>query len=145
MRLGVVAGGGRVVYHAAVRLSAAALLVAGLALSACAAAPRAVRPAPVEPAEVLERFAGAAEEGRWEEAWALLSARWRARTTPERLEADWKASGPVGPEAAARVLALLRSGARLEVGRRQAVLAVAEGRRARLVSEDGAWRVDALE
>jgi hypothetical protein len=140
-----VAGGGRVVYHAAVRLSAAGLLLAGLLLSACAAAPRAVRPAPVEPAEVLERFAGAAEDGRWEEAWALLSARWRARTTPGRLAADWRASGPVGPEAAARVLALLRSGARLAAGPREAVLAVAEGRRARLVSEEGGWRVDALE
>jgi hypothetical protein len=94
---------------------------------------------------VLERFAAAAEDGRWEEAYALLSARWRARTSPARLEADWRASGPVGPEAAARVLALLRSGAPLTVGRREALLPVAEGRRARLVAENGGWRVDALE
>lgn len=127
-------------YHAAVRLA-----LAGLLLAACATAPRAVRPPPTEPAAVLERFAEAAEEGRWDEAWALLSARWRARTTPARLEADWRASGPVGPEAAARVLALLRSGAPLAVGAHEAVLAVAQGRRARLLSEEGGWRVDALE
>jgi len=128
------------VYHAAVRLA-----LAGLLLAACATAPRAVRSQPTEPAAVLERFAEAAEVGRWEEAWALLSARGRARTTPARLEADWRASGPVGPEAAARVLALLRSGAPLAVGTREAVLAVAEGRRARLLPEEGGWRVDALE
>ncbi len=128
-------------YHLAVRR----LALAGLVLAACAGAPRAVRPAPAEPAAVLERFAEAAQDDRWEEAWALLSARWRARTTPARLAADWRAAGPVGSEAAARVLALLRSGAPLAVGPREAVLAVAEGRRARLLSEEGGWRVDSLE
>jgi hypothetical protein len=116
-----------------------------LLLAACAGVPRSPPSPGAGPGTVLERFAEAAEEGRWEEAWPLLSARWRARTTPARLGADWRASGPVGPEAAARVLALLRAGARLEVGPRQAVLPVAEGRRARLVAEEGGWRVDALE
>jgi len=113
-------------------------------LAGCASTPR----APVAgsgPEEALQHFAEAAEDGRWEEAYALLTARWRAGATPARLEADWRASGPVGREAAARVLALLRSGARLEVGSREATLAVAEGRRARVVPEAGGWRVDALE
>jgi hypothetical protein len=129
------------VYHPAVRGPALLALLS----AACAGAPRAPPPPDAAPAAVLERFAEAVEGGRWEEAFALLSARWRARTTPARLAADWRASGPVGPEAAARVLALLRSGLPLEVGPRQAVLPVAEGRRARLLAEDGSWRVDALE
>jgi hypothetical protein len=136
-----------VVYHPAVkRLSLAVLLCA---LAACARAPlRAADGAAAavqDPAAVLARMVSALEEGRWDDAYALLSARWRSRATPARLQADWRASGPVGPEAAARVAALLRGGASLQVGTREAVLRVGEGRRARLVREDGAWRVDALE
>jgi len=47
------------------------------------------------------------DEGRWPEAWALLSARWRARETPERLAGDLAASGPVGPSAVSRAKAAL--------------------------------------
>jgi hypothetical protein len=123
-------------------------LALGLALAsalACAAAPRPAPPGEGQARQALERFAGAAEAGRWQEAWPLLSARWRARTTPARLADDFRASGPVGPEALARVRALLASGAALSLREREAVLAVGQGRNARLVAEEGGWRVDALE
>jgi len=142
---------------------ALALSVSGT-LSACAAA----RPAPPPPVAAdlspaaaratLERFALAAEAGRWPEAWALLSPRWRAATqAPERLAADWRGAGPVAREAAARVVALLRDGTTLtgppagaagQPGGGAAAelrLPVGPGRAARVVAEGGAWRVEALE
>jgi len=117
-----------------------------LALSlGCAAAPRPVAPGEAGARIALERFAAAVEAGSWQEAWPLLSSRWRGRTTPSRLADDWRASGPVGPEAAARVRALLASGAPLALREREALLLVGQGRAARLVAEEGGWRVDALE
>jgi len=122
----------------------ALLLVAALG-AGCAAGSRA-GPAGEGPArQVLDRFTAAAQAGRWEEAWPLLSARWRARTTPALLARDWKGSGPVGPEAAERVRLLLASGARLQLASAQATLAVGAGRAARLLREEEGWRVDALE
>ncbi|HET9552841.1 MAG TPA: hypothetical protein VFP50_07725 [Anaeromyxobacteraceae bacterium] len=132
--------------------TAHALLLAA-ALAGCATATRAPSPPPTGLDEaagraVLLRFAGACEAGRWTEAYALLSPRWRAATTPERLAADWRGAGPVAREAAARVASLLRGGAHLEplaASRGRLVLAVGPGRAARLVEEGGGWRVDALE
>lgn len=97
----------------------------------------------------LTRFAQALEGGRWSEAWALLSPRWRAATTPARLAADWRGAGPLAPEAAARVVALLEGGAALDAapgeGGGTLRLRVGPGRAARVVAEAGRWRVDALE
>jgi hypothetical protein len=95
----------------------------------------------------LARFARALEAGRWPEAWGLLSPRWRAATSPERLAADWRGAGPVAREAAARALALAEGGAPLDAGPGEGVLRlpVGAGRAARLVAEGGRWRVDALE
>ncbi len=121
------------------------LALAAVLLLACASAPRTGPAGGEGPEAVLERFAAAAEDGRWREAWPLLSARWRAGTTPARLAADWSASGPVGPEAAARVRALLAAGTPLQIGPREATLAVGQGRQARLVREPEGWRVEALE
>jgi hypothetical protein len=148
------------------------LLAAGLGLLACAsssaasagaggdgpvtagaAAPRpGVAPgAPASPqAEAraaLARFASAVREGRWADAWALLSAPWMARLTPERLAADWRESGPVGPRALARLEAALAAGlpVAVEPGGQSASLPVGEGKAAALVLEDGRWRVAALE
>jgi hypothetical protein len=115
-------------------------------LAACATAQRPPAAAPALAAgDALSRFAGAVEEGRWTEAWSLLSNRWRARETPERLAADLAASGPVGPAALARARAALASGALPEVRGRSAALVLGSGKAAALVEEGGEWRVDALE
>jgi len=91
----------------------------------------------------VARFAGALEAGRFEEAHALLSARWRERYTAARLATDWRGAGGVAREAARRARSagpagvhLAGDGARVDVG---------EGRSAVLVAEAGGWRVDALE
>jgi hypothetical protein len=119
------------------------------ALAGCATAgPPAPPPTGLDEAAgraVLLRFAGACEAGRWPEAWALLSPRWRTATTPERLAADWRGAGPVAREAAARVASLLAGGASLVPSPGRLDLAVGPGRAARLVQEGGGWRVDALE
>lgn len=127
---------------AAVRSAAACLL-----LAACAAAPRsgAAGGDPAAAAEALSRFAAAVRSGRLEEAWPLLSARWRARTTPAALAADLAAAGHVGLAAAERVQAALAAGERPAVAGDRASLAVGEGKAALLLREGGAWRVDALE
>jgi hypothetical protein len=95
--------------------------------------------------EVLARFARAVEAGRFDEAHALLSERWRAATTPARLAVDFRGAGPTAREAAARALAQLAAGAPVERSREGARLAVGGGRSALLVAEAGGWRVDALE
>src|SRR5512146_3521472 len=57
--------------------------------------------------EILGRFSRALERGRFEDAHALLSARWRQAYTPGRLALDFRGAGPSAREAAARVLRLL--------------------------------------
>lgn len=136
----------RLVYGAAMR----ALAAASLLLAACAGAPPPpgegdpTRPA-AEAGQVLGRFATAVRADRLEEAWPLLSARWRARSTPSTLAADLTASGRVGREAAERVQALLGAGQRPVVEGERATLPLGEGKAARLLLEGGEWRVDALE
>jgi hypothetical protein len=94
---------------------------------------------------VLERFAGAVVVGRWPEAQALLSARWRAVYTPSRLATDYGGAGPTGREAAERVRAQLAGGTPLRREGLRAELPIGPGRAATLVAEEGGWRVDALE
>lgn len=95
--------------------------------------------------EVLGRFAAALEAGRFDEAHALLSARWRAAYGPGRLALDFRGAGPDGRAAVARVLAGLSAREPLERSAAEARLATGNGRAAMLVLEAGAWRVDALE
>jgi hypothetical protein len=95
--------------------------------------------------EVLARFARALEAGRFEEAHALLSARWRQAYTPGRLALDFRGAGPWGRESAARVLARLGAGDPLVRGPDWARLPVDDGRTALLVQEPAGWRVAALE
>jgi hypothetical protein len=95
--------------------------------------------------EVLRRFAGALEAGRFDEAHALLSSRWRAVTTPGRLALDWRGAGAGAREAAGRVLARLEAGDPIERSGGAARLPLGEGRAALVVAEPGGWRVDALE
>lgn len=136
---------GGIVYAGRVRL--AALLPA--AVLACAGA----RPHPPLPEGLdeaaarasLSRFSGALEAARFEEAHALLSARWRAAYTPGRLALDFGGAGSPAREAAARVRAAAGAGARLELSGGRATLPLAPGRAAVLVAEGGGWRVDALE
>lgn len=125
-----------------------AVLLLALAAGCATAGP--VPPAPAAGSaeagrQVLLRFARAVEGGRWDEAWPLLSARWRAATSPGRLAADYRGAGPVAREACQRVAALLSAGAALEAGEGRLVLPVGAGREARLVEEPVGWRVDALE
>jgi hypothetical protein len=84
------------------------------------------------------------EEGDFERACALLSARWRARTTPARLARDHAGAGPSGREAVARARRAA-AGAPLTLDDGTARLALGDGRYALLVAERGAWRVDALD
>ena len=124
---------------------AAAALLAGAAGGA--------RPFPPPPSgtddaaarEVLGRFAHALEEGRFDEAHALLSARWRQAYTPGRLALDFRGAGPGARDAAARALRLLASGAPVVRAPGAARLGEEGGRAALLVAEAGGWRVDALE
>ncbi|HET9599815.1 MAG TPA: hypothetical protein VFP65_29845, partial [Anaeromyxobacteraceae bacterium] len=53
-----------------------------------APAPPAAVAEPPGPREALARFAEAVDAGRWDEAWPLLSSRWRERTTPALLARD---------------------------------------------------------
>jgi hypothetical protein len=129
--------------------TAALALALALAAAGCATTgPLAAAAAPAAAEEgraVLLRFARAMEAGRWAEAWPLLSARWRASTSPGRLAADYRGAGPVAREAGERVTSLLASGAPLLAAPGQLRLPVGAGREARLVEEPGGWRVDALE
>ncbi len=141
----------RLVYPGSVRRSLA--LLACLACAAPAASlkapPPPVAPAPPRPEDLarsaLSRFATSLRAARWSDAYVLLSARWRARLSPERLATDWRDSGPVGARALDRVEAMLAADAPIRVNGRVATLVVGEGREASLVLEEGNWRVEALE
>jgi hypothetical protein len=127
-----------------VRRLAAALAATALA---CAARPS-LPPAGLDEAaarEVLVRFCRAVEGARWEEAHALLSARWREAYTPARLAADRAGAGPAAGEAVARSLAALAAGAPLAREGDRALVPIGPGRAAVLVPESRGWRVDALE
>jgi hypothetical protein len=95
--------------------------------------------------ETLSRFAHALDAGRFEEAHALLSERWRSAYTPGRLAVDFAGAGPAAREAAGRVLAALDAGGAPELRGGTARLPLGSGRGAVLVAEGGGWRVDALE
>jgi len=127
-----------------------ALALAAVLATGCAGGPHPVAPLPsgrseAAAREALGRFAGAVEAGRWPEAYALLSARWRAAYTPTRLALDARAAGPVGREASERVQALLAAGTPLAGEGDTRTLPVGSGRAAVLVLEPGGWRIDALE
>ncbi len=94
---------------------------------------------------MLARFTGALEAGRFDEAHALLSARWRQAYTPGRLALDFRGAGPGAREAAVRVARLLAAGEPVVRGPDAARLPAGGGRAAVLVPEPGGWRVDALE
>ena len=126
------------------------LAAATAAFVLACAGPSAERGAPTglgEPAarEVLARCADAVRDGRAGDALPLLSARWRAGYTAERLATDLAGAGPAAREAAERVARALDAGTPIARSAGQARLAVGETRVAVLVLEPGGWRVDALE
>ncbi len=126
----------------------AALAAAALACATAAPGRDAPLPAGLDDAAArasLARFAADLEQGRFDDARRLLSARWRDRYTPGRLAMDWGGAGPAAREAAGRVLAALSRGAALEREGGRARLPVGEGRAAVLVADGGGWRVDAIE
>jgi hypothetical protein len=133
------------------RLAVLVALTAAAHASACAAGPgrgdRTAAPGLSEAAaaEVLGRFCRALEDGRFEEAHALLSARWSAAYTPGRLALDHDGAGPAAAEAIARVRAALDAGVPVAREGDRAVLPIDAGRAAVLLAEGGAWRVAALE
>ena len=94
---------------------------------------------------VLRRFAAATEAGRWDEAHALLSARWRAAYTPGRLAMDYAGGGPAASEAVRAVAAAAGARARVEREGGRALMQVGPEHAAVLLAEGGGWRVDALE
>jgi len=123
--------------------------LAAAALGCATAAPRAPDlPAGLDDGAArasLERFARDLEQGRFDDAHRLLSARWRDAYTPGRLAMDFGGGGPAAREAAGRVLAALSAGSALERSGGRARLPLGDGRAALLVAEGGGWRVDAIE
>ena len=131
-------------------MRSAGFLLAAVLACACAGQGRPFPPPPAgtdEAAarEVLARFAAALEAGRFDEAHALLSARWRQAYTPGRLALDFRGAGGGGRDAASRVARLVAQGAPLVRGPDALRLPEGGGRSAALVAEAGGWRVDALE
>ncbi len=120
-------------------------LVLAAAALGCAGGRAARAPRADAPDAALRAFAAALTGGRFEEAHALLSARWRTAYTPRRLEVDLAGAGPAGREAAARALSALDSGAPLVREGAVARLPLGGDRAVLLVLEDGGWKVDALE
>jgi hypothetical protein len=117
--------------------------------AACATAP-AVRPAPPPipavdgaPARALLAFLDAVDAGRFDEAYRLLSGRWRATLTPERLRDDLAEGGALARDRLARAR-LAASGPAVREGDR-ARFPIADGRAVRLVLEESGWKVDDLE
>ncbi len=131
--------------------SAALLALVALAALACASAP--ARPWPPFPAglgedaarETLRRFASALERGRFEEAQALLSARWRTSYDARRLALDFSGNAPAR-SMAREVLARLASGVPpVSVSDGRASVRLDGAGEAVVVAEGGAWRVETLE
>jgi uncharacterized protein YbaA (DUF1428 family) len=99
------------------------------------------RPADV-PRAVLTRFLDAVEAKDWEAAWSLLGASLRARYTPERLRDDFERE-PLARERLRRARIALKGPAR--VAANEALFPLGAERAARLVLEEGEYRVAAIE
>ncbi len=121
-----------------------------LAALACASAP--ARPWPPFPAglgeeaarETVQRFASALEAGRFEEAQALLSARWRAAYDARRLALDFSGNAPAR-SMAREVLARLAVGqAPVRASGGRATVRLEGAGEAVVVAEGGSWRVETL-
>jgi hypothetical protein len=94
------------------------------------------------PAEVLSRFLSAAEQGDFKAAYALLSARWRAHYTPERLAADF-AREPLAKERLARARLALSRGPQAQGD--ETLFPLGDGNAVVLRREEDGYRVASLE
>jgi hypothetical protein len=114
----------------------AAIAIVALA-PACAATQR---PPPAAddatPRAAATRFLEAVEAGRWDDAYALLSARWRERLTPERLAADRRQGGALAKDHLDRARIALRGEPSISGDEARFDKAL------RLVREADGWRVD---
>ena len=119
-------------------LSAAAIL----ALASCATTP-AAPDRPGGAARTAEAFFRAVEAEAWDDAYSLLSERWRARLTPARLAADREQGGALAADRLARARRALDQPA--AEGEDEARFPIGAGKELRLVRESGGWRMDALE
>lgn len=132
------------------RAAAAALLGALLAAGCASPGPGPASPpprglGPSEAGAVLARFAAALQAGRFAEAHALLSVRWREAYTPGRLAVDFAGAGAGAQEAVERVARAVAGGPGPRVEQGRAVLALGAGRAAVLLAEPDGWRVDRIE
>ncbi|MEW5737379.1 MAG: hypothetical protein AB1938_00550 [Myxococcota bacterium] len=96
------------------------------------------------PAHALGDFLTAAEQGRFDEVHARLSAALRQRYSPERLKSDFEAE-PLAKERLARARRAWSARAPWRVDGAVAFLPLDDGHRVRAVQEDGGWRIAALE
>ena len=106
-------------------------------------------PAPAPGAAAAARSAAAAfvhavDQDDFQAAYAALSGSLRARYTPARLQADYRAAASAARGAVDRIRAALAGGATVVVTGERAYLPLGGGQRLRLVLEAGAWHVAAL-
>ncbi len=94
------------------------------------------------PRESLERFLSATGRGDFEAAFQMLNGSWRSRYTPALLQNDFAAE-PGARDRLARARAAL--GAELVWSGQSAALPLGGGKAVRLVREDGAYKIAALE
>lgn len=91
--------------------------------------------------EVATTFVTAARAGRFDDALALTTARWRDHLTQEQFRADFELE-PLAVERLARLERALENGVR--VSGERAELSLAGSTVLVLLRVDGSWRVDAL-
>ena len=106
-------------------------------------------PAPAPGAAAAARAAAAAfvhavDRKDFQAAYAALTGPLRARYTPARLKADYRAAASAAQGAVDRVRAALAGGATVVVEGGRAYLPLGGGQRLRLVLEEGTWHVAAL-
>jgi hypothetical protein len=113
--------------------------IAVLATAACATTPQPPRaPDDATPQAAASRFLDAVEAGRWDDAYQLLSARWRERLTPARLQADREQGGALAQDKLERARIALREAPTIEGDQ------ASFGGAIRLEKESGGWRIDGL-
>jgi hypothetical protein len=98
----------------------------------------------ITPAEALRSFVRAVENHRYEVVERFVPERYRATITVERLRERWE--GDKRAELTAQLEAVrAHLGDPLEISGDEARLTVGERKQAKLVRENGAWKIESLE